>query len=535
MPKTQPRRARSEESANSQKADPKEAARQLRLTAERLGYRYAEDLSEYPIDPGAWELVPSALIRRHHVVPLGFDDKILIVAVADPANVIALDDLRTSTGRRLEIIVARQEEIDALITRFDRLDRSAEHLLEQAAVHEEEDEEDEEELDAQDAPIVKAINRIISRAVQQGASDIHIEPQQKDVRIRFRIDGVLIETMRTKRSLHSGMVSRLKVMSDLDIAEKRIPQDGRVTVTVDNRSVDLRVATLPTSWGEKVVLRILDNSSGVRALEDIGFDQDIMNSYESSILRPHGAVLITGPTGSGKSTTLYATLERINSSTKNIITVEDPVEARIAGVNQVQVNPRAGLSFAGALRSILRSDPDIVMVGEMRDHETATIGVEAALTGHLVFSTLHTNDAASAMTRLVEMGVEPFLVASALECVVAQRLARRLCPKCKEPYEPTPDMLELNGLPSAGGKAIPILYRPAGCSSCSGNGYKGRIAIVEVLKVSDEIRRLTVERYPAEDIKKYAIAEGMRTLREDGMRKALAGITSIEEVLRVVV
>jgi len=533
MPKIEAKRGRRTD-PEGRKADPKENARRLRLMAERLGYRFSEDLSEYPIDPAAWELVPAALIRRHHAVPLGFDDKTLIVAMSDPANVIALDDFRTTTGRRLDVVVATPEEVDNLITRFDRLDRSAEHLLEEASAQNE-DEAEEEEFSAADAPIVKAINRIISRAVQQGASDIHIEPQQKDVRIRFRIDGVLTETMRTKRSLHSGMVSRLKVMTELDISEKRVPQDGCVTVTVDNRPVDLRVATLPTSWGEKVVLRILDSSTGVRALEEIGFDEDIMKLYHGSITRPHGAVLITGPTGSGKSTTLYATLQRINSPTQNIITVEDPVEARIAGINQVNVNPKAGLTFAGALRSILRSDPDIVMVGEMRDHETATIGIEAALTGHLVFSTLHTNDAASAMTRLVEMGVEPFLVASALECVVAQRLARRLCSKCAEAYEPSPEMLELNGLPSAGGKAIPILYRNVGCSACSGSGYKGRIAIVEVLKVSDEIRRLTVERYPAEDIKKYAIAEGMRTLREDGMRKALAGITSIEEVLRVVV
>ncbi len=532
MPKIEARRTRRADS-DSRGADPKESVRRLGLIAERLGYRFSDDLSEYPIDPAAWELVPTSLIKRHHAVPLGFDDKTLIVAVSDPANIIALDDFRATTGRHLDVVVAPPEEVDNLITRFDRLDRSAEHLLEEAASHEEE--EDDEEFSAADAPIVRAINRIISRAVQQGASDIHIEPQQKDVRIRFRIDGVLTETMRTKRSLHSGMISRLKVMTELDISEKRVPQDGRVTVTVDNRPVDLRVATLPTSWGEKVVLRILDSSSGVRALEEIGFDEDIMKLYQGSITRPHGAVLITGPTGSGKSTTLYATLERINSPAQNIITVEDPVEARIAGINQVNVNPKAGLTFAGALRSILRSDPDIVMVGEMRDHETATIGVEAALTGHLVFSTLHTNDAASAMTRLVEMGVEPFLVASALECVVAQRLARRLCPKCAEAYEPSLEMLEQNGLPSAGGKAIPILYRAVGCGACSGSGYKGRIALVEVLKVSDEIRRLTVERYPAEDIKKYAIAEGMRTLREDGMRKALAGVTSIEEVLRVVV
>jgi len=517
--------------------DTQEGARKLAALAKRLGYRFESNLNDYPIDNDAWELVSSQLIRRHSAIPVGFSGKNLIVAVADPANVIALDDIRTFTGREIEVIVAPPEDVDAVIRRLDRLDRTAETLLEEAASSGEDEQEDEQEFSAADAPIVKAINRIITTAIQQRASDIHIEPQEGDIRIRFRVDGVLSEAMRTKRSLHAGMISRLKVMADLDISEKRVPQDGRITVTMDRRTVDLRVATLPTSWGEKVVLRILDrHSGGVPRLEDLGFQSQALQLYRAAINRPHGAVLLTGPTGSGKTTTLYATLEEINEPTRNIVTVEDPVEARMAGLNQIQVHPKAGLTFATALRSILRTDPDVVMVGEMRDHETATIGIQAALTGHLVFATLHTNDAASALTRLVEMGVEPFLVASALECVVAQRLCRRLCSKCAEAYKPQEDVLrQLEGFPQLPDGEIPTLHRAAGCNACSGTGYLGRIAIVEVLRLSDEIRRLTVERYPAEDIKKYAIAEGMRTLREDGLYKVLDGLTSIQEVLRVVV
>ena len=513
---------------------PGESTEELRRLADRLGYQFVDDLAEYAIDPDAWELVPPALVRRHHAVPIGFSGDVIVVAVADPANVIALDDIRTSTGRELEVLVARPEDVDEIIRRLDRLDRSAETLLEEAA-EASDDDDGEAEFKADEAPIVKAINRIITRAVQQRASDIHIEPQQRDVRIRFRIDGVLSDAMHTKRSLHGGIVSRLKVMADLDIAERRVPQDGRITVTVERRSVDLRVATLPTSWGEKVVLRILDHGTGVRHLEELGFEDQALTIYREVIARPYGAVLLTGPTGSGKTTTLYATLESISDVSKNIVTVEDPVEVRVAGLSQIHVNPKAGMTFATALRSILRSDPDVIMVGEMRDAETANIGIQAALTGHLVFSTLHTNDAASAMTRLVEMGVEPFLVGSALECVVAQRLGRRLCSKCAETYTAGAEFVAHVGLPVKAGQKAPKLRRPVGCTACAGTGYHGRVAIVEVMRVSDEIRRLTAEHSTAEDIKKQAIAEGMRTLREDGLRKALAGVTSVEEVLRVVV
>jgi type IV pilus assembly protein PilB len=528
------RRSRAKARVTKPRRDSKGSAEELKLLSERLGYQFVEDLTDYAIDPDAWELVPHSILRRHNAVPIGFSGDVIVVAVSDPANVIALDDIRTSTGRELEVLVARPEEVEEVLRRLDRLDRSAENLLEEAAATSEED-DSQLEFKADEAPIVKAINRIITRAVQQRASDIHIEPQQRDVRIRFRIDGVLSDAMHTKRSLHGGIVSRLKVMADLDIAERRIPQDGRITVTVERRSVDLRVATLPTSWGEKVVLRILDHGTGVHQLEELGFEDQALTIYREVIARPHGAVLLTGPTGSGKTTTLYATLESINDVAKNIVTVEDPVEARIAGLSQIHVNPKAGLSFATALRSILRTDPDVVMVGEMRDTETANIGIQAALTGHLVFSTLHTNDAASAMTRLVEMGVEAFLVGSAIECVVAQRLARRLCSKCSESYTAGSELVAHIGLPVVRGQKAPKLRRAVGCSACAGTGYHGRVAIIEVLRVTDEIRRLTAEHATAEDIRRQALAEGMRTLREDGLRKALAGLTSVEEVLRVVV
>jgi type IV pilus assembly protein PilB len=510
-----------------------DAARKLAKLARRLGYTYVEDLSEYTVDPAAWDLVPASIVRRHKAIPISFRDNRLTVAMSDPSNVIALDDIRTTSGLELDVLVVRPEDVDELIARFDKMDRTAETLLEEAAASEEES-ADDHEFSADEAPIVKAINRIITTAVQQRASDIHIEPQQRDIRIRFRIDGVLTEAMHTKRTLHAGMISRLKVMADLDIAEKRVPQDGRVTVNVDKRAVDLRVATMPTAWGEKCVLRILDHSEGVKHLGELGFEGGALETYQDAYNRPYGAVLITGPTGSGKTTTLYATLEQINSPTRNIVTVEDPVEARIPGLSQMQVNPKAGLSFATALRSILRADPDVLMVGEMRDRETALIGIEAALTGHLVFATLHTNDAASAISRLVEMGVESFLVSSAIECIVAQRLGRRLCAKCAETYKPTAEVLMTNGFPWEKGDPIPLLKRPVGCNACAGTGYRGRLAIVEVLKVTDEIRGLTVEHRSAEVIKKQAIAQGMRTLREDGLKKALDGITSVEEVLRVV-
>ena len=506
----------------------------VRRLAQRLGYIFVRDLSEFPVDPVAWDLIPPRVIRRLQVVPIGFESDVLVIATADPTNVVALDDIRAITGRELKVLVARTLEIKEVIARAETLDRSAETSLEEAAAITQDEPEGHREVLAGEAPIVKAINQIITKAVHQRASDVHIEPREGDVRIRFRIDGVLSEAMRTRKSLIAGLNSRLKIMANLDIAEKRLPQDGRLTVIVAGRAVDLRLATLPTAWGEKIVLRILDTSGGVQKLSELGFDDHSLDVYRQAISRPHGAVLLTGPTGSGKSSTLYATLDEINSPTRNIVTVEDPVEVRILDVTQMQVNRKSGLTFATALRSILRADPDVVMVGEMRDHETAKIAIEAALTGHLVFATLHTGDASSAIGRLVEMGIEPLLVASAVDCIVAQRLARRLCTKCAETYQPTPEILHINGFPHEPGGATATLRRAVGCNVCAGTGYRGRIAIVEVLRVSPEIQRLTAEGHRPEEIREQAMTEGMRTLRRDGFQKTLEGLTSIEEMLRVV-
>jgi type IV pilus assembly protein PilB len=387
----------------------------------------------------------------------------------------------------------------------------------------------------EDAPIVKYVNLLITQAIQDRASDIHLEPTEHDLRVRFRIDGVLHEVMRSPKAIQSGVISRLKIMADINIAERRIPQDGRLSVNAHGRKVDLRVATLPTVWGEKVVMRILDNSTARLDLTDLGFSDSNYERYSQSFTKPYGMILVTGPTGSGKSTTLYATLNIVSRPEVNVITVEDPVEYRLPGINQVQTNNKAGLTFASALRSILRSDPDIVLIGEIRDHETGQIAVEAALTGHLVLSTLHTNDAPSAVSRLTEMGIEPFLVGSALDAVLAQRLARRLCPKCKESYTPTPEFMTASRFPWQDGQPMPELFRPVGCSACAKTGYKGRLALHEVMVVSEEIERLAVEKASATVIETVAKEQGMKTLRDDGLDKVLAGVTSLEEILRVVV
>jgi type IV pilus assembly protein PilB len=379
------------------------------------------------------------------------------------------------------------------------------------------------------------VNGVISQGVDEGASDIHFEPQDKEMQIRFRVDGVLHEVMSIPKRMQSGVLSRIKVMADIDIAERRIPQDGRIGLIVGGKPIDIRVATMPTVHGEKIVLRLLDKSSVLLDLGDLGFSERALSRFETSYKKPYGAILVTGPTGSGKSTTLYGTLNILNTKDKNIITVEDPVEYRMNGINQTQINPKAGLTFASGLRAILRSDPDIVMVGEIRDKETAQIAIEAALTGHMVLSTLHTNDAPGALTRLTEMGVEPFLTASAIECVLAQRLARKLCPACKESFKPTEEALRMNGFPVEAIKPDTILYHAKGCPKCSNTGYKGRLGLYEVMLISEAIERLTVERKSADEISRVAQAEGMLSLREDGIEKVLEGKTSMEEIARVIV
>ena len=503
--------------------------------AQQIGLTFV-DLSDYPVDGSAVTRVSDVVCRRHTALPIGYDEGKLVVAMADPANVFALDDIRSLTGMDLKPVVATKPDLLAAINRYHRGDAELDDLtIAMEAGKETDDDLSNIKEVVEDAPIVKFVNLLITQAIQDRASDIHIEPAERDLRVRFRIDGVLHEVMRSPKSITSGVTSRLKIMADINIAERRIPQDGRLSVNANGKKIDLRVATLPTVWGEKIVMRILDNSNAMLKLSDLGFADENYEVYSRSFTKPYGMILVTGPTGSGKSTTLYATLNIVSKPEVNVITVEDPVEYRLPGINQVQTNVKAGLTFAAALRSILRSDPDIVLLGEIRDHETAQIAIEAALTGHLVLSTLHTNDAPSAITRLTEMGIEPFLVGSALDCVLAQRLARKLCPKCKEAYVPSREMMTENRFTWSDDEALPTLYRPIGCSACSKTGYKGRLALHEVMAVSEDIERMAVEHASALAISKVALEQGMITLREDGLRKVKAGITSIEEILRVVV
>ena len=502
--------------------------------AAQLGLPFV-DLSEYPVDSAAVALVPMQLLRRHRVLPIGRDNDKLLLAMADPRDVLAIDDVRAAVRLQVRPVVA---EIGDLTTAIDRFVRSDGELSELTSAIVEENQGTGADLvpvaeaSEDDAPIVRFVNLLISQAIQDQASDIHIEPAERSLRVRYRIDGVLHEMQRAPKNIQNGVISRLKIMSDIDIAERRKPQDGRMSVVHGGKQIDLRVATLPTVFGEKVVMRILDNSMTGLGMAQLRLLERNAEAYRNSYTKPYGMILVTGPTGSGKSTTLYTTLHEVARPEINVITVEDPVEYRIPGINQVQVNPKAGLTFASALRSILRSDPDVVLLGEIRDHETAQIAIEASLTGHLVLSTLHTNDAPSAVTRLVEMGIEPFLVGSALDCVVAQRLARRLCDKCKAPFQPTHAEVESLGFPTLGG--IPTLHRAVGCSACSGTGYRGRLALHEVMTVTEGIERLAVARASSAEIGRLAIEQGMTTLRQDGWAKVALGLTSIEEILRVV-
>ncbi len=505
----------------------------VRALAEQVGLEFV-DLTEYRIDPGIATLIPEAICRRYRALAIGERDGKLLVAMSDPANVYALDDIRTITGRDVQPVVATANDVEQAIAKFTGAGDQVEALASEAveALEREADLSDVEAA-VEDAPIVKLVQAIMNQAVTDRASDVHIEPTEKDVRVRFRVDGVLHEVMHSPKSIQGGLISRLKVMADLNIAEKRVPQDGRVSIRVGTKQLDLRLATLPTVFGEKIVIRILDKSNALLKLSDLGFQQHAFDRYEEAFRKPYGAILVTGPTGSGKSTTLYATLNIVNSVDKHIVTIEDPVEYRLPGVNQIQVNPKAGLTFASALRSILRADPDIILIGEIRDRETAMIAVESALTGHLVLSSLHTNDAPSAISRLTEMEVETFLVASAVDVVVAQRLARLLCEKCREVHVPNPEELREAGIDVSrheGGQ----FFRAVGCTSCSNTGYRGRFGLYEVMPMTEEIERLTVERASSNAIREVAIDQGMRTLREDGLEKAAAGLTSIEEIARVV-
>ena len=508
----------------------------VQVIAKHMGFDFV-DLDEITVDPAAASLLSEPLARKHQAIPYAFDGDKLLVATANPYDILAKDDIQAATGRTVELHVSTKVQIDLAMKNIGSLEDAVSDFV-SLGMDDDLDVADLAAVEAasEDAPIVKFVNQVILKAAADGASDIHVEPGDRDVRVRYRIDGVLHEVMRTNRRLLAGVVSRLKIMADIDIAERRRPQDGRISVKTPTGGIDLRVSTLPTIYGEKVVMRILDNRTAMLDLTDLGFDKRNLERYEESFRKPYGTILVCGPTGSGKSTTLYATLNVLNDAERNIVTVEDPVEYRLAGVNQVQVNKKAGLNFANALRSFLRQDPDIMLVGEIRDLETANLAIESALTGHLVLSTLHTNTAPAAVSRLIEMGVEPFLVGSAVDAVLAQRLARRLCEKCKEPFDPPQDALDRMGWnPEQNSRDGATFYKAVGCAACATTGYRGRLAVHELMILGEEIERMVVGHATTEALTKTAIEQGMSTLRQDGLRKAAAGDTSLEEVLRVTV
>ena len=507
--------------------------RVAQAVAEQMGLAFV-DIASYDIDPNAAMLIPTEMMRKHRVLPIKLEENELVVAMSDPANIFAIDDLRIVTRLEVRPVVAAESDLVLTIDRFATNSTNVDDMLGDLEDSMTATDLGEQEEEGGDSAIAKLMNGIVTDAIRQGAGDIYIEPYEYEMRVRFRIDGVCQEMFTMPKKMHRQLISRLKISSGMDISERRIPLDGRFGVVLDGKAVDFRVATLPLVHGELAVLRLLRRDSIMMSLKDLGFLEQNMERLLSALALPYGAILVCGPTGSGKSTTLYAAINETNDPKTNLITVEDPVEYRLAGLSQVHVNEKAGLSFAAALRSILRQDPDKVMIGEIRDRETGTIAIEAALTGHLVLSTLHTNDAPSTLTRLSEMGIEPFLTASAVTLVLAQRLARRLCPECKEQYTPEESALTRIGFPFEPGRP-PKLYRHIGCKKCNGIGYKGRMGIHEVMTMSESLERMTVENVSADEIKRQAVAEGMLTLRDDGYAKVALGQTSIEEILRVVV
>jgi len=481
----------------------------------------------------AIDAIPENMARRLEVVPLSIDENAnkLTVAVSDPFNILALDEIRMITGMDVDVVIATLSDIKRAIETLYALRSSIDEALVEI-VEEERGEFDlskgEEAVSIDDAPVVKLVNTILGQAVDNSASDVHIEPFENETRVRYRIDGVLFDMLTFPKHLHPPVSSRIKIMSGMDIAEKRHPQDGRILLRVAGRRIDIRVSSLPAIYGEKLVMRLLDQATAMVGLERLGLDPDERTTLDKVIEVPYGIILVTGPTGSGKSTTLYSVIQNLNSYEVNITTVEDPVEYTIAGVNQVQINERAGLTFDTVLRSILRQDPDIILVGEMRDTETAQLAVRAALTGHLVLSTLHTNDAPSSIVRMIDMGIPPFLVSSSVVAVMAQRLVRKLCPHCKVPYELPLDVAESLGL-----NGFTTVYKPVGCDECRGTGYRGRTAIFEIMPMSEELRRAVMTGATSDDLRTMAINQGMRTLRVSGAKKVTEGITSADEVLSV--
>ncbi|ABZ82868.1 type ii secretion system protein e, putative [Heliomicrobium modesticaldum Ice1] len=498
-------------------------------------------LLQYPLHPEVFKLLPESLCRRHKCLPVKRSGNRLTVAMVDPLNLPALDDIKMTTNLEIDAAIVAEDELEQVFEKIYGLNEEQEADIKRLEVEANRAEEERSIIDlgelermtaVGDAPIIRVVNTILQQAAKEGASDIHLEPQEGGVRVRYRADGILRHVLTLPKAAHPALLSRIKLLAKMNIAEKRLPQDGRIQTKLGDKMIDMRVSTLPAIHGEKCVIRLLDKSNVRFDLRQLGFRDEVLRAYEKIVRNPYGMILITGPTGSGKTTTLYASIHELNTPEKNIVTVEDPVEYVLDGVNQVQVNMRAGLDFASGLRSILRQDPDVILVGEIRDRETAEIGVRAATTGHLVFSTLHTNDAAGSVNRLVDMGVEPFLVASSLVGVVAQRLVRRVCANCKRPYTPergSPERIYLGVADDA-----PLtLFRGRGCVACNHTGYKGRLAIHEVLTVTAAQRKLILERASADAITAQAICDGMIPIRQDGMSKVLQGLTTVQEILRV--
>ncbi|RPH69135.1 MAG: type II secretion system protein GspE [Myxococcaceae bacterium] len=508
----------------------------------QLDLSYHAQVALDAVDAELVRQVPINFAKQALILPLGLEGESVALLVADPLDTTMLDHARMLLQRNVSPHVATGAVIvDAINGVYDRALNEAEQLVGemeaqdlQSLAHELEEPQDLLDTD-DEAPIIRLVNSLLFRAAKERASDIHIEPMERELLVRFRIDGVLQEVIKPPKRYQNSIVSRVKVMGQLNIAEKRLPQDGRIRIKLAGRDIDIRLSTIPCTFGERIVMRLLDKATTILDLPEIGMAPADMALMDQVIRRSHGIVLVTGPTGSGKTTTLYAALSRINTPDLNILTVEDPVEYQIRGIGQMAINPKIGLTFAAGLRSFLRQDPDVILVGEIRDRETAEIAIQASLTGHLVFSTVHTNDAASAVTRLVDMGVEPFLVASSLTAVMAQRLVRRLCPECREAYHPTTEELKEVGLtPEAVARAgNPTIYRAKGCDACGGNGYRGRTGIYEMLMVDDDIRQLALKNVDSGSMKKAGVAKGMRTLLDDGARKVLAGETTLAEVLSV--
>lgn len=503
------------------------------------------DLSNYLIDPVIAKLVPEHIAKRHMLIPINKVGNKLTVAMVDPLNIIAIDDIQLMSGLMVKPVVATHTDINkALQDAYGAVAQQDKLMddLEDIGHTEEEDLDQLGELGENDAPIIRLCNLVISQAVQNGVSDIHIEPFEKELRVRYRQDGMMFTAMTPPKKATAAITSRLKIMSQLNIAEKRLPQDGRIKIKVLNRMIDLRVSVLPVIWGEKIVMRILDQSSLKVNLEDLGFEPKTLDKFKTGIASPYGIILVTGPTGSGKTTTLYSALTSLNAVDTNVMTAEDPVEYMLHGVNQVQCKPEIGLTFASALRSFLRQDPDVIMVGEIRDFETAEIAIKASMTGHLVLSTLHTNDAPGTIGRIVNMGIEPFMVTTSVVIVQAQRLVRKICKDCRFEIKPraeqisqfgiTPELLRRLDLPHINEKNM-MFYKGKGCESCNNTGHKGRVGVYEVMMMSERLRDIILNGGSTDDIRRQAVEEGMLSLRESAMRKALIGMTSLEEVVRV--